>query len=74
MRDDPIVAEVRAIRQLHAERFGYDLDQIFADFKRSEQERDSQRSPLVHPPSKAESTGARSMHRVRFANPARIAP
>ena len=37
MKDDPIVAEVRRIRQEHAARFGDDLDLIVADLKAQEQ-------------------------------------
>ena len=37
MKDDPIVAEVRRIRQEHAARFGYDLDLIVEDLKAQEQ-------------------------------------
>ena len=37
MKEDPIVAEVRRIRQAHAARFGYDLDLIVADLKAHEQ-------------------------------------
>ena len=37
MKDDPIVAEVRRIRQEHAVRFGYDLDLIVEDLKAQEQ-------------------------------------
>jgi hypothetical protein len=37
---DEIVEEVRKIRQAHAERFGYDLDAIVADFKKREGEGD----------------------------------
>ena len=36
---DPIVDEVRRIRDAHAARFGYDLDAMFQDIK--EQERKS---------------------------------
>ncbi|MFN7925433.1 MAG: hypothetical protein U0Q16_35365 [Bryobacteraceae bacterium] len=36
---DPIVEEVRRLREEHAARFNYDLDAIFADFKRLEGER-----------------------------------
>lgn len=39
MQDDPIVSEVRQVRQEHAARFGFDLDAIFQDLK--EQERRS---------------------------------
>ncbi|HUT11423.1 MAG TPA: hypothetical protein VMY42_13060 [Thermoguttaceae bacterium] len=35
---DPIVEEIRRIRQEHAARFNYDLDAIVADFKSREQE------------------------------------
>ena len=37
--NDPIVDEVRAIRDAHAARFNYDLDAIFRDIK--DQERKS---------------------------------
>lgn len=40
--NDPIVDEVRAIRDAHAARFNYDLDAIFRDIK--EQERLSGRT------------------------------
>jgi hypothetical protein len=30
---DPIIDEVRAIREEHASRFGYDLSRIFCDIK-----------------------------------------
>ncbi len=37
MKDDPIVAEVRRIRQQHAARFKNDLDLIARDLKAQEQ-------------------------------------
>lgn len=33
---DPIVEEVRRVRQEHASKFGYDLEAIFRDLRRSE--------------------------------------
>jgi hypothetical protein len=33
---DPIVEEIRKIRQKHAEKFDYNLDAIFQDLKRKE--------------------------------------
>lgn len=39
MWTDPIVAEVRKQRERYAKKFGYDLDRIFADLKKSEKER-----------------------------------
>lgn len=60
--DDPIVAEVRRIREEHAQKFNYDLDAIFADLKEREaKSKDtfvsfpakripvSSRKPLTHP-------------------------
>jgi predicted nucleotidyltransferase component of viral defense system len=38
MFKDPIVEEVRAIRQRHAARFGYDLWKIAEDFRKSQAE------------------------------------
>ena len=35
---DPIVEEIRRIRQKHAEKFNYDLDAIFEDLKRKERQ------------------------------------
>ena len=43
---DPIVEEVRRIRQEHAAQFNYDLDAIVADVRRSEAERDWPRAAL----------------------------
>ena len=37
MHNDPIVEEVRRIRDAHAAKFGYDLDAIFRDLKAKEQ-------------------------------------
>ncbi len=42
MKEDPLVAEVRRIRQKHAERFSYDLDLIVKDLKAQEQASDRQ--------------------------------
>jgi hypothetical protein len=48
--NDPIVDEVRRIRDAHAARFNYDLDAIYNDIK--ERERKSERT-FVPPPSGA---------------------
>jgi hypothetical protein len=34
--NDPIVEEVRRVRDIHAARFNYDLDAIFRDIKQEE--------------------------------------
>jgi hypothetical protein len=36
--NDPIVDEVRRVRDAHAARFNYDLDAIFLDIKKREKE------------------------------------
>ncbi len=36
MFDDPIVAEIRKVRDAHAAKFNYDLDAIFQDLKAKE--------------------------------------
>lgn len=40
MREDPIVEEIRKVREEHAARFYYDLDAIYQDLKRLQQESD----------------------------------
>ena len=45
---DPIVEEIRRIRQEHAKRFGFDLDAIFEDLK--EKERSSRRKVVSREP------------------------
>lgn len=49
---DPIVDEVRNVREAHAARFNYDLDAIFRDLK--ELEKKSGRKFVSFPPRKVE--------------------
>ena len=57
MATDPIVEEVRAIRDAYARGFGYDLDAIFEDIKR--RERESPIAPITLPPRPAAPTEVR---------------
>ena len=50
--NDPIVDEVRRVRDAHAARFNYDLDAIFRDIK--EQEKNSGRTFISFPPRRFE--------------------
>lgn len=50
MWNDPIVEDVRRIREEHAARFGYDLKKIFKDLK--EQESESGREVVSFPPKR----------------------
>ena len=53
MWNDPIVAEVRQVREAHAAKFNFDLDAIFADLKAKE--RASGRKCVRYPPRPARS-------------------
>jgi hypothetical protein len=50
--NDPIVDEVRRVRDAHAAKFNYDLDAIFQDIK--EQEKNSGLKFVSYPPRKVE--------------------
>jgi hypothetical protein len=55
MWEDPIVAEVRKIREAHAAKFNYDLLAIYRDLK--EQEKRSGRTFVSYPPRRCKSVG-----------------
>ncbi len=48
---DPIVEEIRRIRQEHAKKFNFDLDAIFEDLK--QKERNSRRNVVTRQPRPA---------------------
>lgn len=48
MWEDPIVEEVRKVREAHAAQFNYDLEAIYRDLKR--QEKESERTFASYPP------------------------
>ena len=50
MKQDPIVQEIRDIREAHAAEFDYDLNAIYKDIKQREQKSD--RSYVIFPPRK----------------------
>ena len=52
MSKDPLVAEVRAIREAYARQFNYDLEAICRDLK--EQEKSSGRKTISLPPKRIE--------------------
>jgi hypothetical protein len=66
MLNDEIVDEVRAIREAHAAKFGYDLRAIYADLKKSEAEHIASGHPFVPPPS--EFPVPTALQRTRFAH------
>ncbi len=50
MWEDPIVKEVRKVREAHAAKFHYNLHAIYQDLKR--QERESNKRFITFPPKK----------------------
>ncbi len=48
MKDDPIIDEIRQVRETHAARFNYDLRAIYHDLKK--QEKQSHRTFITSPP------------------------
>lgn len=50
--EDPIVEEVRRIREEHAAQFNYDIDAIFSEYKRLETE--SKRTHVSFGPRRVE--------------------
>jgi len=50
MLNDEIVDEVRATRDAHAAKFGYDLQAIYADLKKSEAEHIAAGHPFIPVP------------------------
>ncbi len=52
MYNDPIVEEIRRIRDEHAAKFNYDIHAIFEDYRRME--RESGREYVTFPPRKPE--------------------
>lgn len=67
MLNDEIVDEVRAVREAHAAKFGYDLRAIYADLKCSETARVAAGHPSVAPPSES-SVPTPALQRVRFGH------
>lgn len=66
MLNDEIVDEVRAIRDAHAAKFGYDLRAIYEDLKKSEAEHIAAGHPFVSPPPTPPEPGS-ALQRTRFA-------
>jgi hypothetical protein len=62
MLNDEVVNEIRAIRDAHAEKFGYDLRAIFEDLKKSEAARITGGHPFVSSPQPAPVSSFRRFH------------
>jgi len=68
--NDPIVDEVRKVRDAHAARFNFDLDAIFQDIK--EQEKRSGHKFVSFPPRKLEPNQAEAVGTTTVAAVAEI--
>lgn len=66
MLNDEIVDEVRAIRDAHAAKFGYNLRAIYEDLKKSEAEHIAAGHPFVSTPSTLSAPDS-ALRRTRFA-------
>ena len=62
MINDPIVAEVRAIRDRHAEKFNYDLDAIYRAVKQKELASGRSYARYLPRPNPATNSEAESTH------------
>ncbi len=68
MWNDEIVDEVRAIRDAHAAKFGYDLRAIYADLKKSEAEHIAAGHPFIPAPEPERPEPNTALQRIRFAH------
>ena len=66
MLNDEIVDEVRAIREAHAAKFGYNLRAIYEDLKKSETEHIAAGHPFVALPAALPAPNS-ALQRTRFA-------
>lgn len=67
MRSDPIIAQVRKVRDAYAKRFGYDLKRIFADLRMSERKRAADARPSAAPGAPAKPKATKAAKRRRRA-------
>ncbi|WP_049751775.1 hypothetical protein [Chlorobium phaeobacteroides] len=66
MLTDEIIDEVRVIRDAHAVKFGYDLQAIYGDLKKSEAEHIAAGHPCI--PSHERPVPNTALQRSRFAH------
>jgi hypothetical protein len=64
---DEIVDEIHAIREAHAARFNYDLDAIYADIVRSEEEHRARGAVFIDPPASNDMIQS-EYRKIRFNN------
>lgn len=65
---DEIIDEVRAIREAHAAKFNFDLDAIYEDIKRSEEDHFARGAKFVDPPPATPGIPHSAYQKIRFAH------
>lgn len=65
---DEIIDEVRAMREAHAKRFNFDLDAIYEDIKRSEEEHSTRGAEFIDPPPATPGMPHSAYQKIRFAH------
>lgn len=63
---NPLIQEVRTIREQHAASMNYDLDRIFADLKARQEKHAAEGWIIISPPSHPP-PGITGLHWTRFA-------
>jgi len=66
--NDEIIDEVRAVREAHAEKFNFDLDAIYEDIKRSEEEHIARGAKFIDPPPTTPGIPHSAYQKIRFAH------
>lgn len=65
---DEIIDEVRAMREAHAEKFNFNLDAIYEDIKRSEEEHIARGAEFIDPPPPTPGLPHSAYQKIRFAH------
>ena len=65
---DEIIDEVRAIREAHAAKFDFDLDAIYEDIKRGEEEHITRGAKFVDPPPATPGIPHSAYQKIRFTH------
>ncbi|MDU9047853.1 MAG: hypothetical protein Q3M30_03315 [Candidatus Electrothrix sp. Rat3] len=63
-----IIDEVRTMREAHAEKFNFDLDAIYEDIKRCEEERIARGAEFIDPPALTPGLPHSAYQKIRFAH------
>ncbi|WP_417909449.1 hypothetical protein [Candidatus Electronema sp. PJ] len=65
---DEIIDEVRAMREAHAKKFNFDLDAIYEDIKRSEEEHAARGAKFIEPPPATPGIPYSTYQQIRFTH------